>query len=710
MADLVAFLDAVGRAFADLLDRATEPNADDGMLAAFGELSNQLLGPISPFLPLSLLKEMAKRQGDDVACYWSALQGAVAQFAAVTSAELLGLTLCRTLLGVLKKLRVGWDLAVWVTIELDITLEPLEKLLDYAEHYAFQWEIPGIGEAIDCLLQTTAPIEQVKCWMAVQGANFDVYTPVIDARRERLDDPELIQWMRRHDETDDSIVVALQSQGWFRLEEAQARVELYDELPSINDHLHWLQRGVFDDAYVADYGLLEGFEDRFWAKFGHDLRAQGYTKERASLEYAAHWINPSIGQLAEMMQRLRPGRVDAGITFTTTDFERILVEQDVAPYFRKRLEYVAYRTIPLRQLNQAAQQGRYDRAELVERWKDIGFTATDSATLADTTLVTAARQRATAEHGYTAASISALAEYGLIDKATANGYLNPQGFDSDSVDRLFEVAGLKHELAERKKHDEGARQGYANLALKAYELGAVTKVVATDALRIAGYGDNAAELTLNTADLQTRMDSVKLAITTVHKAYLLGATDTGGAHNALAIAGVVEPMASTLVERWALEMSVPRVAASTNVILRWAKKGIISVQNAQIRLANLGWNPGDIQTSLLEIEQSIQAANAAVAEKNAKAIAKAQADAKKAVRDTEKALCKLYSPAKLIRWYKLRIIDDAEFKRRTVQCGIDPAAADDLFKEATVARAAEDAKVEKKGAEGNVYTGQGAKP
>jgi hypothetical protein len=78
---------------------------------------------------------------------------------------------------------------------------------------------------------------------------------VLRARREKLTPEESIEWDRRNDvpEEDDAGPAPA---AWGCLTWPNARrLDLYDELPTIQDHLHWLQRNVFDDAYVNDYNL-----------------------------------------------------------------------------------------------------------------------------------------------------------------------------------------------------------------------------------------------------------------------------------------------------------------------------------------------------------------------------------------------------------------------------------------------------------------------
>jgi hypothetical protein len=403
-----------------------------------------------------------------------------------------------------------------------------------------------------------------------------------------------------------------------------------------------------------------------------------------------------------------PNLTAPALTFTQTDYLRLLAEKDVAPYFRARFLAIAYRTMPLRQLNAAAQQGRFDRAELVARWRDLCFTPADAETLADTTLAQAARQAASAGHGYTAAAIAALAEENLLTPFQAYLHLAPQGFTQVQVNELFEVAALRREAADQKKYGERAVAEYARMAVKAYGDGSVDNGTAQNALIQAGYSVNAATLTLQTVDLE-QADRVFLSgVKRVQKAYESGEVDSASARSLLLSIGAQAPRAAEYVAQWTAHLTIPRKALATGKILKLSKEGLLSIANARVRLLNLGWTGGEADLQLAEVEQQIDYANALAATKKAKALAQAQKMAQAAIAAAQRQSCKYYTVGKLQKWYATRVIDEAEFRNRSQQCGRPPEAIERQWREAEVRRAANDAKAETKGTAGVEYSGPGA--
>lgn len=679
--------------------------SDQGLLPSVSDIISGLWGLVSDWFS-DKTKDAVNQLKQVVQCWWGAMQ--TSQGCNMT--VVLQLCVARGIIDLLQRVRLGWDVAIWGTVDVTIHIDPLIKVLDYLIAYSCPAEVPGTGETVEAYIRGRITIGQFECWMKLRGADPEVWRPIVMSRMELLPEKEFIQWGRRTGLPDHDIQEHLRRYGYLSHEERARRMLVYDELPTVSDHLHWLQRNVFDDAYVQQYNLLDGFLDRFWAKFGTALLAQGYTQDRASLEYAAHWVIPPTGQLAEMMFRLRPGRVDPSIQFTEQDFANLLAEQDIAPFYRERLKYVSFRTMPLRQLNQSVQQGRFDRAELVERFKDIGYRQADAETLADTYTAQATRQAAAAGHGYTAALVSEMLQYKQITSAQAAAYLAPQGFTEAQIADMVKAAADQDTLRRAKKHDEGTLSEYATLALKNYEDGVIDNATAKAALSAAGYTDMAANLATLTVDARVQKATVDLGIKTVQRALRYGAVDGPGAVAALLQVGVVPPMAQTYVSRWLLARSVPNVAASSAAILRWTRKGIMSVANAAVRLKNLGWADGDIQLQLAEVENAALQAQTLAKQKSAAALVKAQKAAQQAIKASQASLCKIYTPSKMVKWYALRIINADTFKQRLSTCGYTDEAITGLFEEATVALAAADAKAAKSGQTGIQYAGPGSVP
>jgi hypothetical protein len=637
-------------------------------------------------------------------CWWAIINGATW----CNLAEVGFLAIAKAFFEILQRFRTGWDAGIWATADISVHIPPVIKVLDYLIAEACPDEIPSPSEAIGCYLKNTATEEQVKCWLACKGWRWEIIDCVIQSQRERVSPDKLINISRRLALDDDTISGLLRYYGFTSKTDSDNYIFAYDQVPTLGQVLHFLQRNVFDAEYVADFGLMDGFSERFWPRYGAGLRAIGVQEQTARDEYAAHWINPSISQLAQMVFRLRPDKPEVKDTFTEADFLRVLAEQDVAPYFRQRLLDVSYNAISIRYLQQLAQRGLLSLEDLKSRWRDLGYRSAEADLLAQMSWWSGNRQKAIQEKGYTPAVVAKLWPAGQIDRPTAYRVLADQGMSPANVDTLLEVADKSLAASLYEAHSKKSLTDYASLAIKAYSDGVISASDATDALKAAGYTDTAAALEIRTALLRVQMADIDRVTKAIHRSFMRGEVDAGQAEAALAVAGVLEPRAGALVRMWILELSTPRKSLETSRIIKYAETGIISVPVAEVRLRNLGWLPGDIPLLVAEIEQAIAKARSLAATRRESALAKAEAAAKRASAAIVKQYCKMYSLSKLKLWYSIREVDEAYVSAKLSKCGYDAEFITAFLEELSVARAAKDKKAEKSGPAGVEYTGPGA--
>lgn len=622
-------------------------------------------------------------------------------------------------------------------VHFNIQIEPLDRYFEYAINAACFNKVPELGEIWESLKRGLTDKAQFYAVAAAHGLaikdelnNDTALWGTYLAQSEWVEPWEYIQWARRREQnySDDQISTDLQARYGFQVpDQAAKRIELSYELPTISDHLHWLQRNVFDAEYVQQYNLLDGFADdatiqalpgfagyvqrfplgrsNFWTEFGPDLHALGMRIEYAARHYAAHWVQPSMGQLGEMVCRLRPGRVDESIQFTPDDFIRLLGENDIAPFFRQRLLNILYRTFPLRQLNQAAQQGRFTYDDLYQRWQDLCFSPFDADIMAHTTLVQAARTSATQGKGWTPSTISALAEEGLIDFNTAVARLTPQGFTQDQVTDLFDVASLKKIAADRKRFGDKAQRDYATEALSALEQGYVDPGTASNALIAAGYPADAAALEIQTALLRAAAKATAQASAAIKRAFTRGDLDKAGAIAALESVGVQPGPAAQMVTIWALSITPRKRALSKGEAIKLYTEGVMTVTELETRLKNLGYSAHDMSMLIAEANANIARANALAESRSVAALARAERAAAAADAAILRGYCRLWPAGKLVKLFALRIIDESAISAKRAKCGDSSEAIADLIKQATVARDKLDIEAAKKGEAGIQYTG-----
>ncbi len=608
---------------------------------------------------------------EQISTLWGSIQSVVGSFVPANPQMFIGIVLTKTLLRGLRRLRLGTDALAWATLDIDVAFGPLETLLDYLINDQIKTQIPDVPACIESYLQQTAPVDQVRCWLGLHGVSLDVWMPVIEARRQKLSPQELIEWSRRNGVGQEDQIAALLKQGWTRDGEAYARVKLYDRLPSISDFVHWLQRNVYDEQYVQQYGLMEGFEERFWSKFGADISAQGRKKEYAALDYAAHWINPAPTQMQEMLYRLAPDLPGVQNPFTLADYERILAEQDVAPYFRKRFAEIAYRVPALGYLRDMYRQGIIDDTELKLYHRKLGYTEVDSRRFVEIDSVMKTRTRAEQSHGWTPYSIAHAYAAGSMQSADVYRRMNELAYTPQEADRLMDraEADLQYTIVARAR----GRVIFSLLGqLKgALAAGVLTTQDVANQLISMGWPEQFAVSWANLQNTAAQTGLIKQATGRIRSAFLSGEIDVSYVRASLQQLAIVPTAAESFITIWQLENTPRRKRRTASQIVNDVADGMLSTIQAELRLHNLGYDDADTllymadaRRKILQRETKALAAADRNEQRRIRELEIAAKDAEKQHRQLIADLRRLAPPAKLARWAALDVIDHETYVAR----------------------------------------------
>jgi hypothetical protein len=580
-----------------------------------------------------------------------------------SSSVMIGLSVCRTVLNLLKRLRVGTDALLWATVDIEVVANPLERIIDYAIDYVLPTEIPSIGECIECALLNTASPEQVRCWLLLRGANADVWLPVLYARREKLSTVELIELMRRDGFDDTSIARSLRNYGWIDEGEASSRVKLYNRLPERADFLHYLQRNVYDDDYVNRYELLDGFQERYLANFGDQLHSLGITEDQSRLDYAAHWINASPGELRELLYRLRPDDPETQNPFTIEDYERLLAEQDIAPWIRKRMAETAYRVPALGYLRDMYRNYVIDDEEMKGFHQDLGYTEKDSERFVEIDRIIRARIRASEGHGYTPSALAAAYSVGNIDADGVRSYMREQGFTDDESGRL--MARAQSDLQRTVIVRARSRVMFAVLTQVKSQLdaGVASQAAASDAIVQLGWPRQFADGWVSLQAQGSRVKLINEVKKRIRSEFLSGTIDITGATNALQSLGIVPESLQMTIAAWTAEFTPKRKQRTAAQIANDLSLGEITTADAISRLQNLGYNDADKRLFLADAQRKLldreaRAASAMQRQERTQAneLARLQREAQGQHDRLLQMLRRISSPSKLQKWAKLGLV------------------------------------------------------
>jgi hypothetical protein len=274
--------------------------------------------------------------------------------------------------------------------------------------------------------------------------------------------------------------------------------------------------------------------------------------------WRAHWqvLSPTIAY--EMFHRLRPERIARyardwpGLRpFTRDDLATVLKVNDFPPAVRDWLGAVSMRKLDARGLRSMFIRNVRPRAWVRQQLLDWGYTEEDA---------------------------DAKMEQWWAD---------------------FQWTENIHVRSRYKR----AETDIINIALDSYANGLIDEDRCRSTLEGMGIPPEYVTSMMQVENSKKAVRYIKDVIRQLRRDFMLGATNLDEVGTLLIRAGVVGAERTRLLQEWILRKSMSRRIQSAAWVIGMVKRGLLSVPNAQTRLANLGWLAPDIALATASILQ-----------------------------------------------------------------------------------------------------------
>lgn len=197
-------------------------------------------------------------------------------------------------------------------------------------------------------------------------------------------------------------------------------------------------RDVFNPAILPD--LLEQLpsEDYF-----AEAARLGYSRERATRAWAAHWRLPSFTQAATFFQRLGPHR---GVEnpFTAADVDRVLYQDDMLAKYRREFARVLFRPPNRLDTWRLATSHLIDHDTAKSWLMDYGY----SPELAETLATLGTAERRAKDRDLTTADVAGAYQRRLISHDAAAQMLHDLGYDD--AETALKLARADYDRAQQR--------------------------------------------------------------------------------------------------------------------------------------------------------------------------------------------------------------------------------------------------------------------
>lgn len=263
--------------------------------------------------------------------------------------------------------------------------------------------------------------------------------------------------------------------------------QLGQVLPGIQDLITMAVKGAFTPAEIETFQLGEDLPEDF-VRFAAQ---QGYSREWAQRSWYQHWQLPSPNQVFEMFQR---GVIEQDIV------DLYLKAADYSVFWRESLRKIAYNVLGRIDIRRIHDLRDKDRAWLVRRHLDLGYSPDDAEELSEFTIALNDDDRKARKRDLTLdlkGRVVGGIVSGMFTEEEASPLLDGMGYSAEQVSDLV-IAGR---LIRAQEYDQRVTDLLGDLYVK----GRKTRIEVADRLRLAGLNDAEMEKVFMAWDLEREL-------------------------------------------------------------------------------------------------------------------------------------------------------------------------------------------------------------
>lgn len=307
-------------------------------------------------------------------------------------------------------------------------------------------------------------------------------------------------------------------------------------IPGPSDLVRFMVRDAFNDDVARVGGLDNGFTTNFKGRAKEWAAAQGMDENQFKYFWRAHWDWPSNTALYEMLHRLRddtpiPGSNSTAKAVTVEQIRKVLEINDMAPEWVDRLLAISYRPLTRVDARRAFELGDLDREGLRKAFLDLGNSPENADIL-------------------------------VRFSETSSGPIRAKklGYASTS-----EVLGW-------------------------YRDAVISRDVAWDKLRQSGVPDQNIERYLDTEDSRVTAKNRRSVLKAIQGRFNKGEFSAAQVNQALVEAGIDPSRIGEITHQWGVLRDSRYKAPTVKMLCDWWSQGIMTIQEYERRLVNLGYS------------------------------------------------------------------------------------------------------------------------
>lgn len=415
---------------------------------------------------------------------------------------------------------------------LKFFLVPLIDLARWIRDRANLPAIPTLNEVQNAYLHGGLNDTEYRCLLMIHEADQSLQSKLLYANRAKLDVNTLLSAYRRKYLSEAEYLAGLRELGFMSSREAGLLEPVSRPLPGVSDLIRFMVRDVEDANIVERFQLDAEFEAKYKGDTEQWAKSQGLERDVVRAYWRAHWRLPGLGQIYEMVHRLRADSLDENnrkLETTIEDARAALAQDDVPIFWRDRLIAISYHPLTRVDVQRAYILGILSREQVVDAYQNGGYTKENAETLAEFTQ----RRR----------------ENTIRSHPASKGYVAGAVSWEQATKRLAQFRLKEQEAIELRKELDSLRE----------------------------------------------TETTKICMRATRKQFLTGSVDKEGARVLLLDRGIPADHVLTILRRWECERSSKAKEAPASTLCSWFAAGLLTAEEFSTRLIRIGYSVDDAE-------------------------------------------------------------------------------------------------------------------
>lgn len=473
-------------------------------------------------------------------------------------------------------------------------MAPIMRLVNYWMDKKWRTERMGPSDAIHLMFRTGIANFQYIEDLKDLGWSDDRINGFITAQRPIPGEESILQLMHRGVISDDTATDYFSKLG-YEIPHISEIKALSEEIPGIGQLLDMASKHVWSDALANLYGLDQDLPGDLveWAK------KQGIAQEWVQRYWRSHWSMPGLGNIYDMLHRLRPGTTPT--PFTAEDANIFFGISGVPTYWRDKLIKMSYNPYSRIDVRRMYKLGILSIDDVKQNYLDQGYDEKHAQTLADFTVKLEdpnGNIKPVAARDLSMTTLKEVYLKHIWTEGQVRDYLKGLAYESDDVDTIITVWNMAQAAANKDNVQNSYNGKLTTDIINAYADALVSLEDGTFLLQGLGYTPNEISTMLNYATFDATKVSLDTHIKAIGDSYVTRTIDYNAAIAALGTLGITGRQQGQLFDTWDTQRNYRTHGLSQAEYTKALTSGVISQAQYTEYMKGLGFSDDAINLSI----------------------------------------------------------------------------------------------------------------